>query len=57
VRGLNAMRDLAGVRLAARFDLGRDQTNLIHPRGVRDVDHVGHVGEGDGVIAFSARVL
>src|ERR1035438_129879 len=38
--------------LAARFNLRGNQTDLIYSRGMRDVNHIGHVRERDGVIAL-----
>src|ERR1035438_5347903 len=43
--------------LTARFDLGGDETDLVHTGGVGQINHIGDVDEGDGVIALHKHNL
>ena len=56
VRGLNSTHGFRALQrpspracapLTARFDLRGNQTDLIHSRSMRNVNHVGYIGEGD----------
>src|ERR1700727_3021568 len=43
--------------LTARFDLGGDETDLVHTGGVGEIDDVGYVDEGDGIITLHKHDL
>src|SRR5438270_11871074 len=45
------LRAESGLLLSC-FDLRRNQTDFIDPRSMRDIDHLGYVGERNLVIAF-----
>ena len=48
---------ILAIRLLTGFDLGRDETHLIHASGVDLINYFGYVGEGEVVITLDERNL